>query len=105
MVKCAICGGDVEFEHAPRKLLVQSGVTLGTAQWKILDTLLKRPGGVHESVLWDVLYADDPDGGPESHTIKEFLKRLRARLEPWGWTITKRHSSNAEAPIRLGQLA
>lgn len=37
------------------------------------------------------IYSEDPDGGPENAflCIRMFIGRIRKKIEPLGWTITK----------------
>jgi DNA-binding response OmpR family regulator len=56
---------------------------------RIYDFLRNHPEGVNRSEIADHIYADDPDGGPDTmNVIAVHIHKMRKRLVPLGLTIT-----------------
>ena len=50
---------------------------------RLYDFVSKRPDGVNSQEIADAIYADDPDGGPDSlDAIKALIWRMNNRLKP-----------------------
>lgn len=59
---------------------------------KIVELLAKAyPKSVSRTAIWDALYGDDPNGGPDNPdaVINVRIYRLRRQLAPYGWTIPR----------------
>lgn len=61
---------------------------LTPTECKIFKIFLAHPEGLTDTQLTDLLYADDPDGGPLFDTVKVFLCRMAKRL-PQGYRIER----------------
>lgn len=61
-------------------------LVLAGKQWETFACFAKKfPAPVTNEMLMDVLYGDDPDGGPDSLNIVSVVKfHLRKKLEPLG---------------------
>ncbi len=58
---------------------------------KIVDLLAAAyPRAVLVNAIFDSLYGEDPQGGPDNpgNAVKGRVSRLRKRLSPYGWTIS-----------------
>lgn len=76
----------------------------------MLDALVASyPRPISHAGLLQVVYGDDPDGGPMTadHVIGVMACRLRKELRKYGWTIPHNRSGGAGArqPRRLAPLS
>ena len=75
MKRCHCCGQ-----------VIPPVMTLPPVIQRIYDTLRDQPRTAEE--LRDIIWRDDPDGGPLSrHTIYVHIDRLKRRLKPLGLGI------------------
>lgn len=61
------------------------------AQRLIFDALARSVGKpVHRETLFDRIYGNRADGGPErgEQVLTVHVSQLRRKIEPFGWTIT-----------------
>lgn len=94
-MKCPCCGQ--EAPNAPFMLDASSDsigdgrliIHLGPIKFKIVQTLLRRPGGWKIRDLVDQVYADDIRGGPDvaDVTIRTHIWKLKRQLAPFGLKI------------------
>jgi hypothetical protein len=78
MHKCPTCG-----QELPPKLKVT-----GTVRQRMVDIIAKRPQGISSQDLIALVYAEDPDGGPESMSIISALVYLaNVQLRKQGYRI------------------
>lgn len=64
-------------------------VVRGPVRQAIVNLIASRPDGVTRAEIIDVVYADDPDGGPENpNTISVLVKFANWDLAPQGYRIT-----------------
>jgi hypothetical protein len=83
---CPACGGFIG-EAAPLDFVAK---TIPGYQAQVLMVLRRHIGEpVAKDHLADIIYRGDPNGGPlySNNTVPEHVKRLRKRLEVFGWTI------------------
>lgn len=62
------------------------------AERKIVESLARAyPRAVEKSALIDLLYDDDPQGGPDDpgNVVSTLVCRLRSKLPNYGWTIPR----------------
>lgn len=86
---CPTCHQPVT-ERIP--VLSLSDAPLPKAERKIVEILGRAyPRSLDKRVLIDLLYEDDPDGGPDdpSNVLTTLVCRLRSKLPSYGWTIPK----------------
>jgi hypothetical protein len=87
-VVCPTCGHELVAGHAPIEALASA--PLEGLMRRIVDALATiYPRSMDMSALVDVVYANDPNGGPESAagTIRTVIARMRRILPRYGWTI------------------
>jgi hypothetical protein len=64
-----------------------------------------HPHGVMRKEIFDYLYEDDPDGGPESeHIIWTLVTYLNARLAPSGLIVRKEFARRHMCGYQLRRL-
>ena len=69
----------------------------GPVRQRIVDVIADRPDGITRVELLDLVYADDPSGGPDNpNTICVLIKHANAELAAQGFRI---------APTWLGRGA
>jgi hypothetical protein len=73
-------------------------------QQRIMETITKR-GEVYSAVLYDMLYGDDPEGGPDPKIIDIHVVQMNRRLKSWGYAIQRRVPRARDQPWRLVQIA
>lgn len=84
---CLACG-----RPFPPRLVVR-----GPVRQRIVDLIASRPDGITRGEILDLVYADDPNGGPDNpNTISVLIKHANAELAAQGWHI---------APAWLGRGA
>jgi hypothetical protein len=72
-------------------------VVHGPVRQRIVDVIANRPDGITRAELLDVVYGDDPNGGPDNpNTICVLINHANEELAAQGWHI---------APARLGRGA
>jgi hypothetical protein len=60
----------------------------GPVRQRIVDLIANRPDGITRSELIDIVYADDPNGGPDNpNTICVLVHHANAELAPQGFRI------------------
>lgn len=92
---CPCCGNPCDPLTAIKAELQMTfrvrGVNLWPQELYILSALYRWDGLVTNSRLIDVLYGDDPDGGPETAdvVVKVVVSRIRKKIKKAGlhWTI------------------
>ncbi|MFC3208124.1 helix-turn-helix domain-containing protein [Aquamicrobium soli] len=87
-IHCPTCG----HELAVMPLAGVSEIPLEGQARAIADLLAKAyPKSVSRTAIWDALYGDDPNGGPDNPdaVINVRIYRLRKQLAPYGWTVPK----------------
>lgn len=79
--RCACCGQIIPpADHPFRNAEVKR---------KIYDAISKHPEGLNRKTIVDLVYGDDPDGGPENmNVISVHVKKMNPRLAPQGLRIT-----------------
>jgi DNA-binding response OmpR family regulator len=90
--KCPCCG-----HQTPTTIQITDlrEVCRGRISGRVLALLIEAKGrGITAKALVNLVYADDPDGGPLNATpsMKVIICRLRRNLKPFGWTIPKTHA-------------
>ena len=69
----------------------------GPVRQRIVDLIANRPDGITRGEILDVVYADDPNGGPGNpNTVSVLIKHANEELAAQGWHI---------APAWLGRGA
>lgn len=84
-------------DPAVRARAIVEEIPLGRRQRRIVELYLKRFGRwVSTDALLDVLWDDDPDGGPVTarQTLAVQIHHIRRRLRPHGLTIEGHSSGN-----------
>lgn len=84
---CPCCG-----QQMPGGLPVEAleNVYFPPTELKIVSALARTyPRGMTARALVDVVYADDPNGGPDGaeHSMRQFIHRARKRMQPYGWRV------------------
>lgn len=101
---CPHCGsyyssGLTDWNYPEWKVTTQYGsvVFKSRSQARIFDLLWRKQGikGLTRERIVDIIYADDPDGGPELHYVSQEFMRMRKLLIPTGIAI-KRGFSGGE---------
>jgi hypothetical protein len=60
----------------------------GPVRRRIIEILSAHPEGLMRSHLFDLVYADDPNGGPnDMRVIPVLIKHANRELAPQGWQI------------------
>ena len=60
----------------------------GPVRQRIVDVIADRPDGITRVELLDLVYADDPSGGPDNtNTICVLIKHANEELAAQGWHI------------------
>jgi hypothetical protein len=68
----------------------------GRERRKLVEILVRRPDGITRQDLADLVYADDPDGGPDNtFAICQLVYQARLRLIPQGYTIVSNRGPGA----------
>ena len=63
-------------------------VVRGPVRQRIVDLIANRPDGITRDEILDVVYADDPDGGPaNANTISVLIKHANSELAAQGFRI------------------
>ena len=78
-----------------------NALPLNPTQKRIM-ALLDRHGEIHPDVLYDALYASDPNGGPSPVTLRVHIHQLNKRLKPYGMEV--RRWRKVDDPWRLVQI-
>jgi len=89
-VCCPCCGRRLREPAVPLAGLLS--VPLPRTGRRIIEELVAAfPRAVPMSRMVDVVYFDDPAGGPASseNCIRVAMIRVRAEIEPLGWTIPR----------------
>jgi hypothetical protein len=88
--------------HCPHcgQVLVPKGLLLPPVKRRILDAVQRRPGITAED-LRTVVWADDPNGGPENRkAIHVHVHQLNKRLAPLGFVVRAPFGAGAGYHIR-----
>ena len=93
---CPTCGSELrgQFAWSPeeRTFTAESGrVQFPPVQADIFNAIWRagKPGIPDREQFMQEVYGNRADGGPDFNTISQFLARMRERLEPLGYTITR----------------
>lgn len=90
---CPTCGQTLPLKNRPE------GVYLSRLQGQIWDTVQKA--GVHGILsdrLYDLLYQNDPNGGPDSrHCLSVHVWHLNCKIRPIGWEV-RAESTGSKSP-------
>lgn len=103
---CPACGQPLS-RHSLQPSQVRDVAGLSEFQLRIFDRLNRRFGAwVQTRLVVDYLYADDPDGGPESanKVLNVEAHSMRRKLRPFGLTVRGKSSGGtggAEGQYRL----
>ena len=63
-------------------------VVHGPVRQRIVDLIANRPDGITRGELLDLVYADDPNGGPDNpNTISVLIKHANKELAAQGFRI------------------
>lgn len=98
---CPTCGAATESAMPVNSL---ADLQLGSVEREIVAALVSVfPRHMLTERLADRVYADHPDGGPETggRSLQVTICRLRKRLQPYGWTIPKGRSGPGSPGYRL----
>jgi hypothetical protein len=61
----------------------------GQIRQRIVDVIANRPDGITRGEIFALVYAEDPNGGPNSpNTVSILIKRANAELAGQGYRIT-----------------
>ena len=86
---CARCGQPV----------IPAGLALPPTKRRILDAVQQSPG-INAEQLRDLVWQDDPNGGPECrHALYAHVNQLNRRLAPFG--VAVRASPGGSAGYRI----
>lgn len=87
---CPCCGRpDIKVEE---KTMVEAKLT--PKERVLFSTIARRRGDETTlSAIFDALWGDDPNGGPDhaENVIRQFVMRSRAKLAPFGFGIETVH--------------
>lgn len=86
---CPTCGSPMNTGRSPTE--IPAMINLTKLRSRLIDALLKKhPGYVNSGNLFDHMYGDDPNGGPDggTSTMNAFIWRLNRQLRPCGWEVT-----------------
>ena len=100
--RCPCCGAPVRVEAWKKALSV-----LTPQQRRIAEIVASRPG-IRMIEVADLVYADDPDGGPEwaEASLAVQTCRANARLAPFGFAIRAgRGCRNGYRVTKIGEGA
>lgn len=76
----------------------------GRIRQRLVDLVAGRPDGITSSELMDLLYADDPNGGPENPVVvRSHVYQANKGLAQHGYTI-KAHHPGSGARYKLVEL-
>lgn len=95
-VCCPLCGSKLPPHVVPRDKLLSYIKSTGYVP-KVLEVMLRQTVAISAYDLANIVYADDPNGGPEKSNIAVtfIIRRLNAQLRPLGWEVSgKRPGSN-----------
>lgn len=98
---CPACGQPMA-QHAPKEAL--AAVPLSYRGRTIIECLSKAyPRHVSGPDLVDMVYRHDRDGGPlyAANVITSCIAEIRAKIEPYGWTIPKNKPGKGAIGYRL----
>lgn len=87
-IHCPTCGHETS-QRSPIEGLYSAPIN-GPVQKAIVSALVDAyPRHVETQRLIDIVYADDPDGGPSAAqaSISRTIMRVRLKIEEYGWTI------------------
>lgn len=62
-------------------------VHFGAMQFRLFQALRRAPDGLRCGELIDILYAQDPDGGPLHNIIAVMAKQINRKIAPMGLRI------------------
>lgn len=85
-MKCPCCGG--EMEGGSPEVVLDAGLT--PLEMAIMTPLVKAyPRGMTARQLADIVYAEDPNGGPlqADRCIAVHMFYIRAKIKPLGWHV------------------
>jgi hypothetical protein len=74
------------------RLIIRNGKSaqLTPTEMKIFNVIYSTPDALDRYKLVDLVYADDPNGGPEhTHSCESMLTLIRRKLFPLGLTIKR----------------
>lgn len=88
MIVCPCCNRPMDVDHVPIEVLTEG--RLEPQMRKIVTALAKAyPRSVSVPAIFDVLYGDDPNGGPDDprSVVAVRICKLRTQIEKYGWTV------------------
>lgn len=87
MMNCPCCGQDID-KTPPVDSLKGLLASHGHISRRIIELLAGAyPRSIAGPRLADLVYENDPDGGPANNSMSVVIFHLRKKLEPCGWTI------------------
>lgn len=84
-MKCPCCGG--EMESTP-EVTLDAGLT--PLELAIMTAMVSAyPRGLTRRQLANIVYSDDPNGGPDTaeKAMSVYLYYIRAKIKPLGWHV------------------
>jgi len=73
----------------------------GQVRKKIIEIISNHPEGLMRQQLFQLVYADDPDGGPNNeNVISVHIRFINKEIEPQGWKIEKYKLVNTHATAK-----
>lgn len=107
---CPCCNQSVD-QPPPVDSLTAVLAPHGHVSRRILELLSGAyPRAIAGPRLTELVYENDPDGGPEGNSMQVVIWHLRKKIEPYGWTIPlAQHGTNSAgyrlAPVEHGEAA
>lgn len=103
-VLCPCCGRPMD-ALPPLEHLVLTMAPQGHVSRRIIKALVDAyPRAICGPRLHDIIYADDPDGGPLCNSVSVLMIRLRKKLRPYGWTVPHVKKGRYSQGYRLAPL-
>lgn len=101
---CPTCGHEIDDVPAPTLL---ADVKLSPQCRRLLKRLLDvYPRHLSRSALFDELYGNDPNGGPENvHVaVNVRITYIRRALRPYRWTVSNARQTGDHGRYRLEKI-
>lgn len=96
-MKCPCCGAETSYNNID---IAEAAKDLLTPdQYRVFNIINSRPWFFKHQMLVDVVYQDDPDGGPltASVTVYSHISNVNKRLKAIGVKIAKRQPRKHES--------
>ena len=100
MITCPCCGSQIDDPSIAMEHL--AGVALTPSQREILQIIVKsHPRPVSTDAMIDLIYGDDPEGGPPfvRNVIAQQISRIRPVVRKYGWMIPTSRSGQGRAGL------